>query len=125
MTHSRLTSDPPTSACRAGASVHLHAWGRGQGLAILALALVVAFATWSPVFAQAVPGVLAEEPLATLQSPQDLRRAELRRALISGADLPVAVSERPSLSRNEREALNRELREAMRGVYESRRAAAR
>lgn len=122
MTHPRLASDPATSGCRAGASVHLRARGRGPALSILAMA--VAFGAWDPVFAQAVPGVLAEEPLATLQSPKDLRRAELRRALISGADLPGAERERPPLSQNEREALNRELREAMRGVYESRRAAA-
>lgn len=87
--------------------------------------MLVAFGAWDATFAQTVPGVLAQEPLATLQSPKELRRAELRRALISGADLPVAERERPSLSQHEREALNRELREAMRGVYESRRAATR
>lgn len=123
MTHPRWASDPEWARWRAGAPLHRHARGHAQTLSILAM--VVAFGAWDPVFAQAVPGVLAEEPLATLQSPKDLRRAELRRALISGADLPAAERERPPMSQNEREALNRELREAMRGVYESRRATAR
>ncbi|NMG53359.1 hypothetical protein [Aromatoleum aromaticum] len=87
--------------------------------------MAMTFGVGEPVFAQTVPGVLAQQPLATLQSPEDLRHAELRRALISGADLPVTEHKRPRMSQDEREALNRELREAMRGVYESRRAAAR
>lgn len=49
--------------------------------------------------------------------PPELRRAELRRALSSGADAPVAVTDRRRLSPEERDALHRDLRNAMRGAY--------
>lgn len=61
-----------------------------------------------------------EGPLVIYHNTPDQRRAELRRALISGADLPQAPTERRRLSRERRDALNQELREAVRGAYQKR-----
>jgi len=69
--------------------------------------------------------VLAAQPLIVYDTPMELRRAELRRALTTGADIPVAKRERARMSPEERDALNRELRQAMRGAYERRRSESR
>lgn len=51
---------------------------------------------------------------------REQRHLEVRRALVSNVELPERPDERRRLSQDERDALNRELREAMRGVYEQR-----
>lgn len=61
-----------------------------------------------------------EGPMVIYHNTPDQRRAELRRALISGADLPQAPTERRRLSPERRDALNQELREAVRGAYQKR-----
>lgn len=48
------------------------------------------------------------------------RRTGLRQALTAGVDLPQSASGRQRISRDQSEALNRELRETLRGVYEER-----
>lgn len=47
----------------------------------------------------------------------ELRRAELRRALVSGPETPSAANDRRRMTSEERDALHRELRSAMRGAY--------
>ncbi|NMG76882.1 hypothetical protein [Aromatoleum diolicum] len=59
-------------------------------------------------------------PLIIYHNTPDQRRAELRRALISGADFPQAPAARPRMSQERRDALNQELREAVRGAYQQR-----
>lgn len=81
------------------------------------------FVTALPAAAQPVGQVGGEDAVITYATPMDQRRAELRQALISGADLPLATHERQRLSREERDALNRELRQAMKSAYERRNAA--
>ncbi|MEI2422708.1 hypothetical protein V6O07_20690, partial [Arthrospira platensis SPKY2] len=48
------------------------------------------------------------------------RRTELRRALTGSVELPQGAAESQRLSRDQSEALNRELRETLRGVYDER-----
>lgn len=92
---------------------------------VLRVAVVLsAFAAALPASAEAVVAQVAgDEAVITYGTPLDQRRAELRQALISGADLPLATHERPRMSREERDALNRELRQAMKAAYERRNAA--
>lgn len=49
--------------------------------------------------------------------PPELRRAELRKALVHGSEGPFAASDRRKMSEAERDALHRDLRNAMRGAY--------
>jgi len=69
------------------------------------------------------PELVADEAVIMYPSAMDQRRAELRRALTSGADIPAVKRERQRLSQEERDALNRELRRALRGAYETTSAA--
>lgn len=59
-------------------------------------------------------------PPVIIEQRRGERRTELRQALIGSADLSQGASERQRISRDQSEALNRELREALRGVYEER-----
>jgi len=61
-------------------------------------------------------GVEASEVLIETQVD---RRVELKRTLLTSGDLPQSDARR-SLSLDERDALNRELREAISGLYEQR-----
>lgn len=120
MTHPRFS--------RAYASLVPNYGADGSSTLRAAVALgsvVVGLGAAIPACAQAAPGVLAAEPLMMYETPMDLRRAEVRRMLTSGADIPVARRERVRMSPEERDALNRELRQAMRGAYEQRRAESR
>lgn len=63
--------------------------------------------------------VIVPAPTVVIEQRVD-RRTELRQALTSGVDLPQVRSEGQRISRDQSEALNRELREALRGVYENR-----
>lgn len=80
--------------------------------------LLAALSPSLPAFAEP-PVLVAEEAVLVYPSATDQRRAELRRALTSGADLPMVKRERQRLSPEERDALNRELRQALRGAYDS------
>ena len=65
-------------------------------------------------FSEIVPA-----PAVVIEHRAD-RRTGLRQALTAGVDLPQSASERQRISRDQSEALNRELRETLRGVYEER-----
>lgn len=69
-----------------------------------------------------VATTMRDETIVIYHGAPDQRRQELRRALTSGADLPQAPagSERRRLSPEERDALNLELRRAMRDAYRQR-----
>lgn len=77
-------------------------------------ALVLLFAGLLPACAWAQNPALMEDDLAG--HPQ-LRRAELRRALSTGTDVSMTVADRRRMSPEERDALHRDLRNAMRGAY--------
>lgn len=89
----------------------------------LPVGLVLAALASFPAVAQS-PELLADETVIVYPSAMDQRRAELRQALTSGADLPTVNRERQRLSREERDALNRELRRALRGAYDTTTASA-
>lgn len=118
MTHPRFAPDAAVASRRSAANDARTRLRRALKVSTGVIALGLGF----PVFAQAAPGVLAAEPVVVLENPAVLRRNELRRALIGGADIPLAKPERHRLSPEQRDALNRELREAMREVYERRQA---
>lgn len=80
-------------------------------------------ATVLTAFAEPLGQVDGEDAVITYATPMDQRRAELRQALIGGADLPLATQERSRMSQAQRDALNRELRQAMKAAYEQRNAA--
>jgi len=87
---------------------------------MLAAALATALAS-TPALARdrgPAPPVVEEGPVIIYHNTPDQRRAELRRALISGAELPQAPTERRRLSPERRDALNQELREAVRSAYQ-------
>ena len=87
---------------------------RGLGIGLLLAALSPTF----PALAQTAV-LVADEAVLVYPSAMDQRRAELRRALTSGADIPMVKRERQRLSPEERDALNRELRQALRGAYDA------
>lgn len=89
--------------------------------AIIVFTLVLAAAAVSlPVHArdQFAPG--SDETIIIYHNTPDQRREELRRALVSGAELPQAPAERRRMSPERRDALNNELREAVRDAYRQR-----
>lgn len=91
-------------------------WRRGSSVCAIALASLVSFPATADVGASivdidAVPALEAE---ADVISPAK-HRADLRRALVTDFDRDVS-SERRKLTREEREALHRDLRNAMRNV---------
>lgn len=103
-------SASPVRSCAGGNKASLHGVRIGLLLAALSPAL--------PAIAD-TPVLVADEAVLVYPSTLDQRRAELRRALTSGADLPMVKRERQRLSPEERDALNRELRQALRGAYDS------
>lgn len=64
------------------------------------------------------PSLGVEAPVILVDNHID-RRVELKRMLLTTGDLPSGNSRR-ELSRDERDALSRELREAISGLYEQR-----
>lgn len=64
--------------------------------------------------------VVEDAPIIIYHNTPDQRRAELRRALTSGAELPQSGGERRRLSAAERDALNQDLRDAVRDAYRQR-----
>lgn len=83
------------------------------GLRVRRLAFVLAGLL--PAIASAQSQILVD-PLGS--HPPELRRAELKRALVHSVDSPpVTVTDRRRLSAEERDALHRDLRDAMRGAY--------
>lgn len=85
--------------------------------ALLALAALALFAS-SPGEARKPAEAPLEKASSVKRVPVDTRRAELRQALSSDDGLYGTAAERRRLSPEERNALNRELRAAMRDVYE-------
>lgn len=111
MKHRRPAPSPTVSARPAFSGT---GWKKASSYGLLIAALSPAL----PAFAQ--PAVLvADEAVLVYPSAMDQRRAELRRALTSGAEIPMLKRERQRLSPEERDALNRELRQALRGAYDS------
>ncbi len=103
-------SGSPAFSCTGRTQASSH--GVRIGLLLAALSPVL------PAFAE-TPVLVADEAVLVYPSAMDQRRAELRRALTSGADIPMVKRERQRLSPEERDALNRELRQALRGAYDS------
>ena len=111
---------PAPQTCHAHENKPLCAGFAGAGAALL-LAVASALAA-NPALARDrdfSPRV-AEDPVIVYQNTPDQRRAELRRALMSGADLPQAPAERRRLSPERRDMLNQELRDAVRDAYQQR-----
>lgn len=94
------------ASCRNGG----HGTMRSRLLAGAALLLAGAF----PAIGQAQSQALLDD---LGHPPAEMRRAELRRALAHGAESPFAANDRRKLSDAERDALHRDLRNAMRGAY--------
>lgn len=59
--------------------------------------------------------VVAQEPVVDTSAQ---RRANLRRALVEGSSRTTSTSPAKPMSRDERDMLNRELREVMRSAYD-------
>lgn len=62
----------------------------------------------------------AGEAVTIYHAPGEQRRVELMNALTTSIDVPQESPLRRRLSREERDALNQELREALRGAYRNR-----
>lgn len=115
MKHRRPAPSPTVSARPAFSGT---GWKKASSYGLRIGLLIAALSPALPAFAQ--PAVLvADEAVLVYPSAMDQRRAELRRALTSGAEIPMLKRERQRLSPEERDALNRELRQALRGAYDS------
>lgn len=115
MKHRRPARSLSVSASPASSGTgRTKASSHGLRIGLLLAALFPAF----PAFAETAV-LVADEAVLVYPSAMDQRRAELRRALTSGADIPMVKRERQRLSPEERDALNRELRHALRGAYDS------
>jgi len=84
-------------------------------------AIVIALCRPVSGHAQEAAETVANGPVIIYHAPLDQRSAELRQALVSEDDNYHAKYERRKLSPEERNALNVELREAIRGVYDRQR----
>ncbi|CAL94327.1 hypothetical protein [Azoarcus olearius] len=93
-------------------AVHSSSCSRKPWRKLAACAAAAGFLAPAVVLAQG-PGVIEEG----MTHPPELRRAELRRALATGSELPTAASDRRRMTEEERDALHRDLRNAMRGAY--------
>lgn len=95
--------------------------GRDVRPGVRALAFVAAALCLPASAADRAPGeALTDEAIVVHRALADPRRADLKRALVSDEGNYGPRRERRRLSAEERNALNQELRAAMRGVYENR-----
>lgn len=104
-----------TDQCRLFPSV-----AQRKMIAIVAVsAAVVGVAAPAPAWASGHEAVTAggSEAVTIYHAPTDHRRVELMNALSTSIEVPPEPGPRRRLSREERDALNQELREALRGAY--------
>jgi hypothetical protein len=120
MTHRRFAPFSAADSCPARLAKH----ARDVGLHLPGIALL-SFIVAPAAIADNVSRMITRDAVIIYQSPMDERHVELRRALVSEAAIPAAKPERQRLSPEQREALNREVRQAVRSAYESRTTAAR